>query len=781
MLNASPFYYGLAGMFYTPLNALDPAPIVDSASGNKEYILWSQRPHIWVYPCSSQGGEMILPYVNTRNWLKLTVAANIAQMGRLRLLSLTNLLNANSVVGSDCDVQVYAWAENVKVCGPTYCAALQSSNKKKDWGTKGGSRSDKAPQRAASKPVSNTTTRAAKGGNLRATQSNANMESRGGTSSYSHAEKAHNEGPKWSEQASSAARTAKSAGGMAKVAGYDHIGNGLLGAGQVAAAASGILESFGYTDTPVLSEVKPYKSLPFHAFSSSEISVPNDKLTLDPGNELAMCNEALGIPDADELNIEAICGRESYIATYTWAATDASDVLIMNAKVTPNMLRYDTIATGQYRLYLTPIAQVTKMFQYWRGDIVFRFRFICSKYHRGRVRITWDPLCSLYGVSDTNTSNYNRIIDIAETPDVRIKIPYQQHTAFLHTGPALNLFEGAAGNEKSPTVGTDNGQISMRVFTQQTSPSLSADIKIVMSVYGENMEFGGPQEVPVNYSFYELQSADVDLTPYIEGDISTPLFAETFASPDTNLLYFGEYISSVKQLMRRTCRSFTTFNLNDTGSRLALLTCHINRLPLYNGFDMDGIHNADEVVGAAQSAYNFVYNVPMNWIGCCFIGNRGSVNWTFNVINKSAVSEFSVTRKPDLLTIAKYSKVTALGNIIDKSQGIQELWSATQSGLAGMSLTNTRTQTGLSVVAPMYTSHRFFGCSPSQRTLGVDYDNSDRSGIEVLAKIAPADTMNAKYVNIDGYVAIGADFAFHFFLNVPTLWYLDTLPIGNDP
>jgi hypothetical protein len=86
----------------------------------------------------------------------------------------------------------------------------------------------------------------------------------------------------------------------------------LAAVSTAAAGLSAIAEVFGYTDTPVIESVKPYKSLPFHGFSSAEISHPNDKLTLDPKNELAMCGTAVGAPDADELNIEAFCRRESF-------------------------------------------------------------------------------------------------------------------------------------------------------------------------------------------------------------------------------------------------------------------------------------------------------------------------------------------------------------------------------------------------------------------------------------------------------------------------------------
>jgi hypothetical protein len=777
MLNASPFYYGLLGFFYRPLPILDPAPIVTDAS-NRHFVSLSQRPHIWCYPSESQGGEMVLPFLNPRNWINLTSLSSMGDIGDLDIQSFTNLLNANSVVGSDCDVQVYAWAEDVYLCGPTYAAALQSSNTKKNPG--GGSVSLKPAAKA--NPVKNTIT-SSKSSSSSAPKVGASNQM--GTYMKAAKQRDSTSGTV-SGPASAIARASGIAASAAAALGPFSGGATLAAAAPLAAVStaaagiSAIAEVFGYTDTPVIDSVKPYKSLPFHGFSSAEISHPNDKLTLDPKNELAMCGTAVGAPDSDELNIEAFCRRESYLTTYNWAASDIPDALLMNARVTPDAYRYNTTGTGQHRIYYTPMGLLCRMFQYWKGDIVFRFRFICSKYHRGRVRITWDPATSVYGAAATNTSNYNRIIDIAAEPDVRIKIPYLQLLAYMRLRDDLATMEGDSGTEQAPLSGFDNGQLSIRVFTQQTSPVASADIKIVTSIYAEGMEFGGPREIINNFSHYALQSADVNT--YSELSPAEPLFEETMLSPETNLIYMGEYISSLKQLMRRTCKSFTAYFPSNTTARDAILSCHISRMPLYNGYDPSGIHSADEVVAALQAPYNFVHNVPMNWIGQCFVACRGSVNWNFNMNNNNFVSTFKVQRDPTTLAVADYYKMTTTTNGTDLSTANSELWAITTPGIAGMALTNQMTQTGLSVVAPMYNSNRFYGCSPNQRTLGQTYDSSNEQGILVEAHTSPADgSKNSKYNRLDGYVAIGADFAYHFFLNVPTIFHLDTLPVGNDP
>lgn len=127
VVNASPFYYGAMMVSYRPMTNYG-LPDYTTISVQNDYMRYSQRPHFWVLPQSNMGGEMQLPFFYNHNWLPLTDTAALSSMGTLRFTEVVDLKNANSVTGQGIDVQVYAWASNIKLAGPTF--ELQSGKKK---------------------------------------------------------------------------------------------------------------------------------------------------------------------------------------------------------------------------------------------------------------------------------------------------------------------------------------------------------------------------------------------------------------------------------------------------------------------------------------------------------------------------------------------------------------------------------------------------------------------------------------------------------------------------
>jgi hypothetical protein len=81
VINASPFYYGAALTAYQPMVDYLPGNIVQSVSNRLENVLLSQRPHLYLYPQNSQGGEMVLPFIYPKNWMDATSAANLTSIG----------------------------------------------------------------------------------------------------------------------------------------------------------------------------------------------------------------------------------------------------------------------------------------------------------------------------------------------------------------------------------------------------------------------------------------------------------------------------------------------------------------------------------------------------------------------------------------------------------------------------------------------------------------------------------------------------------------------------
>jgi hypothetical protein len=126
VINASPFYYGAKLVSYRPLISFG---ILNGTTQTAcSWVRRSQRPHFWVLPQNNTGGDLVLPFFYFDNWLPLTDTTALTNMGRLDFQEVVPLANANGVSAAGVDMQIYGWATDVKISGPTY--ELQSGRRK---------------------------------------------------------------------------------------------------------------------------------------------------------------------------------------------------------------------------------------------------------------------------------------------------------------------------------------------------------------------------------------------------------------------------------------------------------------------------------------------------------------------------------------------------------------------------------------------------------------------------------------------------------------------------
>jgi hypothetical protein len=712
VVNASPFFYGCSMASYQPLTNFNPSPIVIGAAA-EELVPLSQRPHIYVYPQDSQGGEMILPFLYHKNWLDVTSATDLQNMGKVSFQSFGPLLNANGVVGQSIEIVVYAWAEDVELAGPTVALAVQSKPKRK--------------------------------------QSNK---------------------PKMKDEYADSGVVSKPASAIAHAAGLlseiPVIGPFATATQYAANAVSDIASLFGFTNTPVIDDIQQTQLTPFPNLASTDIGMPVDKLTLDAKNELSIDPSIGGVASEDELLISHLVQRESFILQNTWSASDSKGTLLFHTRISPKYMKRPAITGGRV-LYYTPMAYLSEMFKFWRGDIVFRFKFICSKYHRGRVRINWDPHGDIGAAGDYTTETYTRIVDITENTDVEFVVPYTQSLAYLSVpgdGEYITITDGGTAN-----VGvTFNGCLTMRVLNTQTSPIASADIRILCFVRGSsNIEFACPIELTGNDAPYAIQSKPFDKN----GDSHNLGCGPSVADPNINLVYMGERVTSLRQLMRRQ----SLYKRCVAGSASAIdniyKTTHIlSRNPLFPGFDVNGVDLAIGPISTLSEPYNWVNWHPTSWMSLCFVGHRGSYIYTVNVNGQMNAKTLKVVRTSKTHTVAASSTTAAYGGTGALKA---EVVNTNSSGIEGQTITSQETQAGITALLPMYSNFKFQMNSALYRSLGIADDGSNTDSI-LIEHWYQTQTNSFNDVYTDLYIGAGPDYSLIFFLNCPCLYSLSSYP-----
>jgi hypothetical protein len=721
VINASPFHYGSLLAAYKPLaKFLTPAPISASVSDDVQNIAYSQMPRVYIYPQTSQGGEMDIPFLYFKEWLNITSATDVQNMGSVYLRPMTALQFANAGTGVGITVQVYAWADEVTISGPTVKLAMQGflDEYKEDDGTVSGP----------------------------------------------------------------ASAIANIAG---KLSGAPIIGPFATATQMLSSGVGAFAKFFGFTNVPVISSIHSFTPAPFPMFASPEIGTQIEKLTLDPKNELTIDPASLGVDLGDELLISNIVARESYITQFPWAIANSPDDILFSTAISPNYIRA-VAGTQQTFIQGTPLWLASKPFTFWRGDIKVRLKFICSQYHRGRVRVSWDPVGAIGATVDSSTEVYTKIIDLAKCTDITINVPFMQDTAFLECPSSVSNFYSNDGAQ-THIAGFTNGVLTVRALTDLAAPLNTADIQVLVFVSGnENLEFASPTDLDLssNLCAYPVQSAIENYD--VENDDTEMAMKPTTHSPTSYLMYQGEVVKSLRTMMRRTGfhRYLAVNSVLLTSTSTSYVQRHqFSRVPTYPGYDPNAPGTAKGLVATGSSfPYNWVRWHSISWFSQAFLGSRGAINWRANVTTKLDVCDLKAQRSTNrnILSTSKYASgnFTAAGFLTDRLLSTQ-----IYGDDMGVSVTNTKTLTGLNFSVPYYSRFKFRTNAAGSMILGNASDNSTLDWVEVNYLLNPSADSNATTSysggGIELYVGAGTDYSPVFFINVPTLYKYASVPANS--
>ncbi len=706
VVNSSPFYYGALLVSYSPL----PNAVIGVASTTSKYITLSQRPHIWIWPQTNSGGELLLPFLYNQNYLDLTTATTVASMGSIRFTQYTPLQSANGATTNGVTIQVYAWCEDSELFGPTHKAALQS---KDEYGNG---------------PVSGPATALAN------------------ISSYMHRIPI-----------------------IGKYARATTIG---------ASAASDIAKLFGWSNVPVIEDVKPLKNLPFHDIASAHVSEPTSKFTLDPKAELSVDPAIVGTTNEDELSISYLVQKESYLCNFNWNTTDAVSTLYFASKVTPVLQDVgNPSAASTYTIGTTPLSYIAALFRHWRGDIIFRFKIVCTKYHKGRLKVTWDPIGTTNTSSDMSNILMTKIVDLSETDEIEFRVPYMQTLPWSRCNPSWTSNNWSVVGSPPGIANESNGVLNVRCLTNLSAPIDTAPVNVLVFVRGaENLEFANPDQSDANrnVSLFTMQSLN-----------------ETSGEPDSNQYHinWGEAIPSLRLLLRRSALADEVRAGGPiiTTDKIGVLRLFTTKYPPAPGYDPNGWYTAKGVETPANTYnINYSFHTPLEWISAMFVVMRGGVRWhlNFNTDSAGLFSSVNVRR----LTNAglgppykwQYNTIAAAGASDSQVAKSFQRTDQHQNGMGGTIVHNLNTQTGISYECPLMTPYRFAFANPKNWVKGVSTDGTNHDTYVVDVTVKPSKfSSDITDTTIQRFVSAGTDFNLHMFFCSPVVYY--NANQGNTP
>lgn len=724
LINATPFQFGCMRMCYQPLLG----ELTDKIRGNavNSRVPYSQVPGFYIYPAKNEGGEMELPFIYYKNWLDITNATDTFNFGSLRHYIYAPLDAALTGAPTALTVRTLAWMTDVELMGSSHKLTLQADD----------GENDEYGQGVLSLP---------------------------------------------------ATAVANFAGHLTKVPVIGRFARATqIGAG----AFSKIASLWGYTNVPNIRDIDGFYPMNAPQMASTDICVPYQKLTMDPKTELSIDTTPFGTSNIDELSLSYLKSRESFYGSVVWSTSNSADDLLLSTRVTPDLKAFSNVigngsATVGFRVDSTPLSYIGCLFNNWRGTLKFRFKVICTQYHKGRIKFQYDPLADISATNAGTNTVYTHILDLGESDEITINIPYHQALAWLRVNSRSDS-NNWAGSTLAPRANTDNGILVARVYNSLEAPVTTSSLNILCYVSaGDDFEFANPAgridstgvgKLP---SLFALQGDESETHEITFGDKTVP-------DPDRFGLNFGESVLSLRKFLHRSVIMDTVPLPTGVASAYNLYRKGFQRMPYSPGYCGGGFPTTAATVtsvGTAPYAFNAMH--PLPWVAGMFVGFRGSVNYMLTVNSpKITPDDIRVTRTTDSASVTAANRVAILQSSTAGSASLSAKCASfgvinnSRNGIAGYAYTSASTNPTCLFTFPDYNQKNFSLSNPSFYIAGGGVDDTQLQGVltTIISANATA-TDEIGYSTITTSAAAGADFTCVYFLCCPTTDWLVGDPV----
>ncbi|APG76870.1 hypothetical protein 2 [Beihai picorna-like virus 18] len=765
VINGTPFHYGRVMMSYRPLPAYDDLSRTRSFV-EADMIGMSQRPHVYLDPATNTGGELVLPFFYFRDAVQVPAedsefsgTSPWRDLGLCNVVDLNPLYAVNDASPSPVNIEVYAWASDVRMAHPTHVLP---------W--------DIQPQMA--------------------------MEDE-------YTGKGIVSGP-----ATAVANVAK------KLKNTPIIGTYARATEIAARATAGIASIFGYS-RPAMLETARYRPDTKGSMAITNMEDDVAKLTVDGKQETTISQEAFGLQGADPLDIAMIAQRESWIVTFQWPTSLTSDDLLFNTVVDPMTCRVavQSGVSGTTEYHLTPLAFCALPFKYWRGNLKYRFQVVCSKFHKGRLKVVWDPVANAGDTSPSDNVHTVAVVDISECTDFEVTIGMGQSTMFRKMGELDTLTNSVMYSNLplfyySDVQGYGNGVLSVYVVNDLVTPDPTITSNVAVNVFvraDENIEFAAPNGKYINKMKYrsvlEVQSEaevfeqkeqkslresrlakrhihpQMDTIP-TDTQASKPQEVPNVAdmgdqvsiTDPANLVYFGESVRSFRALLKRYCfhenipivgvpKNGIPWNVDNVSQSVFKRTA----FPIDGGYTTkNGTIDRNVVYDLSGNSYVYAGTTLLQYIAHAFAGARGGVRYLIDAGNLqcdcSVIGSLQVTRAPGCIPENSYDDFDFVNqnNAVVQAKSLDIAQSF--SGLDGIYVQNLHVNPTVCVEIPWYSNYRFF---PSRRLTNyggsnpVDDIQSSLPSFDIGLQTKFTDNLTTK--RLTTYVAAAEDFNVSFF------------------
>jgi len=538
------------------------------------------------------------------------------------------------------------------------------------------------------------------------------------------------------------------------------------------------------------------------------------KMALSAENQIETKSGLAGT-SADEMDLSHVLSIPNYWDRFSWDTTAVTGTQLWNNYVTPMKIKsYSVDVTDRFRC--THMGYVANTHGYWRGSIVYTFKFVKTQFHSGRIQISFIPFYfnSTISSGEVDVSRSQKmIVDLRTSTEVSFTVPYVSTRPWMFCvrpeaswlgANNVNMYNAVTGIVRvqvlNQLVAANNVYQAIDViaevsggpdltFAAPCSPSYipySGNFTVVQGrikqeekeeEYDNNIYPRGKRAIEENPEkiIAQVMGEDVAIQRNDAQHGQHPIAIDTHQiganwSPEAHCI--GEKIMSIRQLIKR----FGSFN--------GLIFSNLNPAAVIAPFS---VLNATSTVGGqkATQMYEYYYYLYAFWRGSMrikavpicgdprddttrtYIPKASYATLAFSLINSvqdtfnTLISRFSVGGIPAQVTGALTNPMVNMGNslvqIPPNLEGVAEI-EVPYYNVSHISPATTYT----SAERPISINKVLKGHLPPAI---VTISNFGASTYPVVGSTGPAIEQN--YVQL--YRAPGDDFSFMYLVGVPPL------------
>ena len=699
-----------------------------SAFFANDLVQESQMPHIFLNPTTSTGGEMVLPFVWPSNNVYIP-SSEWDNLGRITMRSLATLKHANGATGV-ATISIFAWAEDMAL---NVLTSVEPDTMVPQMGLEG--EIDEANQKGV---IS---------------------------------------GP-----ATAVANIATA------LSGIPEIGPFAMATSRAASTVAGVAKAFGYSRPPQTRDNCPIKPVVTSSLSLTTVPDTVQKLTLDDKQELTIDSRIAGLGGEDPMSLKRIASTESYLTSFDWTVGTAPETLLWNGRVDPCTFAYD----GSSKYHLPACCVAALPFKYWTGTMKFRFQIMSSAYHKGRLKVSYDPN---WVTNEEFNTMYARVVDISSETDFTISVSNGQDVTLLeHHIPGVDSVTQLYSTTRYVSKEEGNGVLAVSILNELTTPNSTVNNDITINVFvsmGDDFEVFVPTEDFARF-VYKPQMGLESMTPQSGGEVVPDSFGSEQDKPEHETsesigptmdsldkictVFTGESVKSFRQILKR-------YNLH---SSLAVLTTGDKVILLntaYFPFLRGHVTGAKDTTALAAS-YNYCNTLLLHWVVNCFSGWRGSIRTKVipqgyyktddrlltmhverDLIDSGAYNQYRITR----LTAPTYANNSqAAEDAVVGTAGTHKTF-----GARGQMFTIGRINPVAEFEVPWYSNKRFVPGKVEDYTGTRGFTMHEMSGVDYHIWINGNNTTTLNF-----HHAIGEDFNTYFWTGCPPVYYEANPPVA---